>query len=216
MAKNGLAKIGLAQIGQIRMAKTGLAKVGPFLPVLELSNHQGQTQSTCEQHVHSARFSKWSSSLNFLEIHRVAVQIDHGTDLFEQRHWCQRRDSRTVDNGILHCTVARDDMWFESKLVEETSSAFRNGRTSMTPLCAAVSASDSPGSTSIPEKVAASSPLHRELINWSMLFVSKNHSCPLRSSLHSSPSGSSSTCSLPSDSHATHHQICSCSKHLSG
>ena len=45
----------------------------------------------------------------------------------------------------------RPNLW------KRASSAFRNGRVSMTPLCAAVSASDSPGSTSIPVKVAASS-----------------------------------------------------------
>ena len=34
-------------------------------------------------------------------------------------------------------------------------------------------------------------------------------------SIRSSPNGSSSNCSFPSDSHATHHQICTCSTHLS-
>ena len=59
-------------------------------------------------------------------------------------------------------------------LWKRASSAFRKGRTSMIPLCAAVSANDSPGSTSMPENVAMSLPLHRELINWFMLFISKN------------------------------------------
>ena len=34
-------------------------------------------------------------------------------------------------------------------------------------------------------------------------------------SIRSSPNGSSSNCSFPSDSHATHHQVCTCSTHLS-
>ena len=37
----------------------------------------------------------------------------------------------------------------------------------------------------------------------------------LHRSIRLSPSGSSSNCSFPSDSHATHHQVCTCSTHLS-
>ena len=37
----------------------------------------------------------------------------------------------------------------------------------------------------------------------------------LHRSIRSSPNGSSSNCSFPSDSHATHHQVCTCSTHLS-
>ena len=37
----------------------------------------------------------------------------------------------------------------------------------------------------------------------------------LHRSIRSSPNGSSSNCSFPSDSHTTHHKVCTCSTHLS-
>ena len=51
--------------------------------------------------------------------------------------------------------------------MEESLFGLSKERMSMTPLCAAVPASNSPGSTSIPVKMAASSsPLQRESISW--------------------------------------------------
>ena len=64
-----------------------------------LSFRLGLCLFACEPHVKLSKCRR----LNFLEIHRVAVQIDHGTDLFEQRHWCQRRNSGTVNHGTSLC-----------------------------------------------------------------------------------------------------------------
>ena len=127
--------------------------------------------------------------LNFLEIHRVAVQIDHGTNLFEQKRWCGRWYCGTVNHDILHyaidashtganrhlsqhlgfasnahcLVVGRNDTRFESKLVEESLFGLTK-RTNVddSTLCSCVSKGHTWIDLNPRESVAASSlPLQR-------------------------------------------------------